>query len=59
MVRGVIDLSSALGLSTVAEGVESEEQLARLAQPGCDSVQGYLFSPPVPAADFAHSLKGS
>jgi diguanylate cyclase (GGDEF)-like protein/PAS domain S-box-containing protein len=58
MVRGVIDLSSALGLSTVAEGVESQEQLALLDQLGCDSVQGYLFSPPIPAADFVHSLKG-
>jgi EAL domain-containing protein (putative c-di-GMP-specific phosphodiesterase class I) len=59
MVRGVIDLSSALGLSTVAEGVESQEQLALLAELGCESVQGYLFAPPIPSADFADSLTAS
>jgi diguanylate cyclase (GGDEF)-like protein/PAS domain S-box-containing protein len=54
LVRGMIDLSSALGLATIAEGVEGEEQLVVLRQFGCDSVQGYLFAPPMPADDFAH-----
>jgi EAL domain-containing protein (putative c-di-GMP-specific phosphodiesterase class I) len=35
----------------VAEGVETEEQFAYLSQRGCDLVQGFLFSRPVPAAD--------
>jgi EAL domain-containing protein (putative c-di-GMP-specific phosphodiesterase class I) len=38
-------------LSTVAEGVETEEQFALLQANGCRYAQGYLFSAPVPAAD--------
>ena len=53
MVRGVIDLSSALGLTTIAEGVEHPSQLALLNELGCDSVQGYMFAEPMPAEDFA------
>jgi EAL domain-containing protein (putative c-di-GMP-specific phosphodiesterase class I) len=49
MVRGVVDLSRALGLTTVAEGVEDAEQLALLDELGCHSVQGYLFAKPMPA----------
>lgn len=49
VVACLIALASRLGVSTVAEGIESEEQLAYLRQLGCDMVQGYLFSPPVPA----------
>ena len=39
----------AADLQVVAEGVETEEQLAALRDEGCEVVQGYLFSPPVPA----------
>jgi diguanylate cyclase (GGDEF)-like protein/PAS domain S-box-containing protein len=56
LVRGMIDLSRALGLATIAEGVEGDEQLAILHEFGCDSVQGYLFAPPMPADDFARSF---
>jgi diguanylate cyclase (GGDEF)-like protein len=46
-----IGLAHNLGLKLVAEGVETEEQFAYLSQRGCDLVQGFLFSRPVPAAD--------
>jgi EAL domain-containing protein (putative c-di-GMP-specific phosphodiesterase class I) len=46
-------LADALGFETVAEGVETEDQLAVLRQLGCKHAQGYLFSPPQPADAFA------
>ena len=39
-------------MRTVAEGVETPEQAAYLEQAGCDMIQGYLFSRPVPIEDF-------
>ena len=42
-------MAHALGLSTVAEGVESADELARLQQLGCDLVQGFYFSAPLTA----------
>jgi EAL domain-containing protein (putative c-di-GMP-specific phosphodiesterase class I) len=57
MVRGVIDLCVALGLTTIAEGVEHECQLALLRQLGCEHVQGYLFAQPMPGAEFAQFLR--
>jgi diguanylate cyclase (GGDEF)-like protein len=47
VVRGVIDMARSLGLSVVAEGVETEEQLGLLAREGCNLYQGFLCSPPV------------
>ena len=47
VVRSVIDMARSLGLDVVAEGVETEEQLALLAQEGCTLYQGFLCSPPV------------
>jgi diguanylate cyclase (GGDEF)-like protein len=47
VVRSVIDMARSLGLEVIAEGVESEEQLALLAREGCTLYQGFLCSPPV------------
>ncbi len=49
VVSGVIDMARSLGLSVIAEGVETEEQLALLAAEGCQYYQGFLCSPPVTA----------
>jgi diguanylate cyclase (GGDEF)-like protein len=49
IVASVIELGHQLGLTVVAEGVETEEVFADLRTLGCDTVQGYLFSRPVPA----------
>ena len=51
IIRAVVGLSSSLGITTTAEGVETKEQLARLTSEGCNEVQGFLFSPPRPAAE--------
>jgi predicted signal transduction protein with EAL and GGDEF domain len=51
IVELIIKLGSKLNISTVAEGVETAEQLSRLRQLGCSEVQGYLFSRPVPATE--------
>ena len=61
MVRGVIDLSRALGLTCTAEGVERDNQLGVLDELGCDSVQGYLFARPTcgPDAERAFIRLGS
>jgi diguanylate cyclase (GGDEF)-like protein/PAS domain S-box-containing protein len=50
IVRAILGLAVALGIRTVAEGIETEEQLARLRQLGCALGQGYLFAAPLPAS---------
>ncbi|MGZ8335846.1 MAG: putative bifunctional diguanylate cyclase/phosphodiesterase [Allosphingosinicella sp.] len=47
VVRSVIDMARSLGLDVIAEGVETEEQLALLAEEGCTLYQGFLCAPPV------------
>jgi predicted signal transduction protein with EAL and GGDEF domain len=51
IVRAITGLGKSLGISTTAEGVETREQLRLLRAEGCTEVQGYLFSPPCPAAE--------
>jgi diguanylate cyclase (GGDEF)-like protein/PAS domain S-box-containing protein len=53
IVRSTIDLAHNLGLEVVAEGVETEQAAAHLAALGCDTLQGFLLSRPVPAARLA------
>jgi len=53
IVRAIISLAHSLRLKVVAEGVETPEQLDSLKSMGCDQYQGFHFSPPLPAADFA------
>ncbi len=51
IVNSVIGLADKLGMATTAEGVETEEQLAKLREAGCTEVQGFLFDPPRPAPE--------
>jgi diguanylate cyclase (GGDEF)-like protein/PAS domain S-box-containing protein len=53
IVRAVIGLGHGLEMSIVAEGVETQEQLAFLADEGCDAVQGYLIGKPLPIGQYA------
>jgi diguanylate cyclase len=57
IVRSTIELGRSLGVVVVAEGVETAEVLERLAEYGCDVVQGYLVSRPVPAAQLVTWLR--
>ena len=50
LIRAIVDLAHGLGLTVIAEGVETEHQLEALAAAGCDLVQGYLIHRPQPAS---------
>ena len=52
IVNAIIALATSLELSVTAEGVETQEQVACLAKAGCELLQGYIFSRPVPFDEF-------
>jgi EAL domain-containing protein (putative c-di-GMP-specific phosphodiesterase class I) len=52
VIRAMIEIANALNMKTIAEGVETEDQLARLQALGCMEAQGYYFSQPKPATEF-------
>jgi EAL domain-containing protein (putative c-di-GMP-specific phosphodiesterase class I) len=52
IVTAVISMARALKLGVIAEGVETEEQLSFLEREQCETVQGFLYSKPVPAEEF-------
>lgn len=53
VVRAILDMARSFNLETIAEGVETDKQRARLDRFGCEEGQGYLFSRPLPADQFA------
>jgi diguanylate cyclase (GGDEF)-like protein len=57
IVRAIIQLGHILQLTIIAEGVENDAQLALLRDYGCEQIQGYLFSRPVPAEEFTQLQK--
>lgn len=58
IARTIIELAHSLGLRAVAEGVETPAQLAFLKEAGCDQLQGYLFSRPLPVAALERWFRG-
>jgi len=48
IIQTIVQLGASLGMTTVAEGIETETDLQMLIATGCPEGQGYLFSPPVP-----------
>ena len=60
MVKVILDIAKTLGIPVTAEGVETEEQLRQLKELGCETVQGFYFSKPLPADKFENEyLKNS
>ena len=59
VVRHMLNLAGELRMGTVAEGVETPEQVEFLERAGCDVVQGYVFGKPMPAAEFAELLESA
>jgi len=56
IIRAVAHLGQSFGMTTTAEGVETQEQLDKMRAEGCNEVQGYFFSKPVPTSEIAHLL---
>ncbi len=56
MVKAIINMAQSLKLKVIAEGVETEEQLSFLRKQGCPIIQGWIYSPPLPAAEIQDLL---
>jgi EAL domain-containing protein (putative c-di-GMP-specific phosphodiesterase class I) len=56
VIRGIVALARSLGMTTIAEGVESASEAAELKDVGCDVIQGYLISRPLEADAFAQFM---
>lgn len=57
LIKAIVQMAESFGLSTVAEGVETMEQSYRVRQMGCDFIQGYYFSKPVPAHNLVDTIQ--
>ena len=59
IIRALVGLGKSLGITTLVEGVETEEQLAAVRAEGCQEMQGFLFSRPRPAAEIRAMLESA
>ncbi|MGZ4518751.1 MAG: EAL domain-containing protein, partial [Mycobacteriaceae bacterium] len=59
IVAAIANLAHALGLSVIAEGVETQEQRREIIALGCEFAQGFLYSTPIPARELASLLQSS
>lgn len=59
IIESTINLAQVLGLSTVVEGVETEEEARRVTEMGCDYIQGYYYSRPLNRSDFEDYLRNA
>lgn len=59
IVKAIISMAHSLGLQTIAEGVETIEQLEYLQEQGCDEIQGYYYSKPLSSEDFDRFVRGN
>lgn len=57
MIASIVAIAHSLGMTAIAEGVETAEQLHLLARCQCDAIQGYFFSKPLPADDFVRLVR--
>ena len=56
VISSILQLSKSIGTQTVAEGVKNDRQIAFLTEAGCDLIQSYYYSPPLPVAEFEEWL---
>ncbi len=57
VMKGIVNLAKDLGMGVIVEGVETKKQLDRLAAIGCEDIQGFYFSRPLPIPDFIEKLE--
>lgn len=57
MTASIVELANALNMDVIAEGVDTEVKADLLAQMGCNALQGFFFSKPMPATDLEHFLQ--